>query len=64
MCDDLQTLIDHAEVIVIGSPGEDATRALARVSADQTVVDLTRGVAPSTRMIIPADEFSPAGINA
>src|SRR5581483_5560844 len=27
MCDDIETLIDHAEVIVIGRGGEDAARA-------------------------------------
>jgi len=42
MCDDIETLIDHAEVIVIGRGGEDAARALELCRADQTVIDLTR----------------------
>ena len=64
MCDDLQALIDHSEVLVIGSSGEDAKRALAMAHADQTIVDLTRGAVPAARMIIPADEFSAAEISA
>ena len=43
MCDELETLVEHSEVIVIGSPGEDANRAVAQCRADQIVVDLTRG---------------------
>jgi len=43
MCDDIEALITHAEVLVIGSPGDDAVRAVARGRRDQIVVDLTRG---------------------
>jgi GDP-mannose 6-dehydrogenase len=43
MCDDIETLIAHAEVVVIGSPGHDAVRAVAECRPDQIVVDLTRG---------------------
>jgi GDP-mannose 6-dehydrogenase len=43
MCDEIESLISDAEVIVIGSPGEDAARALAQCRPDQIVVDLTRG---------------------
>jgi GDP-mannose 6-dehydrogenase len=43
MCEDIQTLVDDAEVLVIGSPGKDATSALAMRRPDQIVVDLTRG---------------------
>ena len=43
MCDDLATLIADAEVIVIGSEGEDAVRVLAQCRPDQTIIDLTRG---------------------
>ncbi len=53
MCEDIETLVDDSEVIVIGSSGEDAERAIARCRPDQTVVDLTRGLvrraASSTR---------------
>lgn len=43
MCENIETLIGEAEVVVIGSPGEDAARALAQCRPDQSVVDLTRG---------------------
>ncbi|PYQ33892.1 MAG: GDP-mannose dehydrogenase [Acidobacteria bacterium] len=43
MCEDMESLLAHADVVVIGSPGEDATRALAQCRSDQIVVDLTRG---------------------
>jgi GDP-mannose 6-dehydrogenase len=42
MCEDMETLLAHAEVVVIGSPGDDAVRALAQCRADQIIVDLTR----------------------
>jgi GDP-mannose 6-dehydrogenase len=45
MCDDIETLVEDAEVLVIGSTA-DAARALALSRSDQTVVDLTRGVVP------------------
>jgi GDP-mannose 6-dehydrogenase len=44
MEDDLDRLLAHAEVLVIGSPGEDTARALARVGPATRVVDLTRGM--------------------
>jgi GDP-mannose 6-dehydrogenase len=43
MCEDIETLVKDAEVIVIGGPGDDARHALARCRPDQVVVDLTRG---------------------
>jgi GDP-mannose 6-dehydrogenase len=46
MCDAIETLIEHSEVIVIGSPGEDAARVLAQCRPDQTIIDLTRAVVP------------------
>ncbi len=45
MCDDAKALLEHAEVVVIGSPGEDAARALAGVGPAHVVIDLTRGAA-------------------
>jgi GDP-mannose 6-dehydrogenase len=45
MCDDLQALMAHAEVVVIGSAGPDAERALAALGPGHAVVDLTRGAA-------------------
>jgi GDP-mannose 6-dehydrogenase len=52
MCEDIETLVDEAEVVVIGSPGEDAARALAQVRPDQVIVDLTRG---AVRPAVSAD---------
>jgi GDP-mannose 6-dehydrogenase len=43
MCEDLETLLNETEVIVIGSPGEDATRTLAQCRPDHLIIDLTRG---------------------
>jgi GDP-mannose 6-dehydrogenase len=43
MCDRLEDLLNHAEVLVIGNDGEDARRCLAAARPDQIVVDLTRG---------------------
>ncbi len=43
MDDDLQTLVEQAEVLVLGSPSEEAVRALAAAGRGQVVVDLTRG---------------------
>ena len=45
MCERVEAVLDHAEVIVIGSPSAEAARALAAVRPDQAVVDLTRGAA-------------------
>ncbi len=44
MCNDTEELLAHAEVIVIGNAGQEATEVLRGVSSQQTVVDLTRGV--------------------
>jgi GDP-mannose 6-dehydrogenase len=43
LCDDVEHLLDHAEVLVIGSSTEDAAKALSLVPPDCVVVDLTRG---------------------
>lgn len=43
MCEDLATLLDHADVLVIGNAGEEAARALAAAGPDHIVIDLTRG---------------------
>jgi GDP-mannose 6-dehydrogenase len=42
MCSDVKALVDHADVLVIGSSSDDATRALAHARPDQTIIDLTR----------------------
>jgi GDP-mannose 6-dehydrogenase len=45
MCDDVETLLDRAEVLVIGGVCEDAARVLEEAGPDQVVIDLTRGAA-------------------
>lgn len=44
MCDDTEELLAHAEILVLGSAGEEATEVLRGATSQQTVVDLTRGV--------------------
>jgi len=43
LCEDVATLVEHAEVLVIGSANEDAAHALDLADPSTTVVDLTRG---------------------
>jgi GDP-mannose 6-dehydrogenase len=43
MCEDLDTLLAHAEVLVIGNATGDAAPALAAAGPNQVVIDLTRG---------------------
>jgi GDP-mannose 6-dehydrogenase len=45
MCDDVETLLEHADVLVIGNDDADDRRALGATRPDQVVIDLTRGAA-------------------
>ena len=45
MCDDAKALLEHAEVVVLGSTSEEAVQTLERIEG-RAVVDLTRGVLP------------------
>lgn len=45
MCSNTEELLSHADVAVIGGSGQEATDVLDDVTPQQTVVDLTRGVA-------------------
>ncbi len=45
MCDDVETLLERTEVLVIGGVSQDAARALEEAGPDQVVIDLTRGAA-------------------
>jgi GDP-mannose 6-dehydrogenase len=45
MCSGVEALLAHAQVLVIGSGGEDAAETLARAGDEHVVVDLTRGAA-------------------
>jgi GDP-mannose 6-dehydrogenase len=42
LCDDPEDLVEHAEVLVVGSRGPEADAVLARTTARHQVVDLTR----------------------
>jgi GDP-mannose 6-dehydrogenase len=44
LSDDVDSLIAHAEVLVISARSDDAAQALAAARPDQVIVDLTRGV--------------------
>ena len=46
LCDSAEALVAHAQVLVIGSPGADASRVLAAATPDHIVVDLTHGSVP------------------
>ncbi|HVH32328.1 MAG TPA: UDP binding domain-containing protein, partial [bacterium] len=43
MCESVEAVLEHAEVLVIGSASAEAARAFAAARPDQAVVDLTRG---------------------
>ena len=45
MCEDVPTLLEHAEVLVVGNDDEQARQALSAPRADRIVIDLTRGLA-------------------
>ena len=45
MCDDVETLLEHAEVLVVGNDDAPTRQALAAPRADRVVIDLTRGLA-------------------
>ena len=55
MCDDVPALLADAELLVIGSAGEDAARALEEAGPDRAVIDLTRGaVGPAKTAAVEA----------
>jgi GDP-mannose 6-dehydrogenase len=43
MCESVEVLLAHAEVLVVAMPTEEATQALAGTGPDHIVIDLTRG---------------------
>ncbi len=47
MCESLEAVLGHAEVLVVGNGGEEARRGLASARPDQAVIDLTRSVGRS-----------------
>jgi GDP-mannose 6-dehydrogenase len=52
LCEDVQTLVEHAEVLVVGSPTEHAQRAMATAKKDTVVIDLTRTATRSARAAV------------
>jgi GDP-mannose 6-dehydrogenase len=44
MCETVEDLLEHAEVLVLGNADADAADALAGATAKHTVIDLTRGI--------------------
>jgi GDP-mannose 6-dehydrogenase len=44
MCETVEDLLEHAEVLVLGNADADAADALAAATAKHTVIDLTRGI--------------------
>src|SRR5207237_3064467 len=68
MCDDLDTLVQDVDVLVIGGHSADAERAIALRRENQDLVDLTRATArtASNKRAAPPrvaslDELLPAG---
>jgi GDP-mannose 6-dehydrogenase len=43
MCDDVDDLVNYAEVLVVGSNDRDAATLIEKAGATRTVIDLTRG---------------------
>jgi aryl carrier-like protein len=41
LCEDVETLIDQAEVIVVGNRSSEAMEVLRRARSDHIIVDLT-----------------------
>ena len=65
LSDSVETLVAHAEVLVLGNGSDEAARALAAADARHVVVDLTRGAArrrPPARagLPVPHREAEPA----
>jgi GDP-mannose 6-dehydrogenase len=43
LCDSVECVVEHADVLVFGIAGQDAAKVLAAARSDQTIIDLTRG---------------------
>jgi GDP-mannose 6-dehydrogenase len=59
LCDDVECVIEHAEVLVVGSATPDAVKALGLIGPECVVVDLTRGAVYEGR---PARAEQPAAV--
>jgi GDP-mannose 6-dehydrogenase len=49
LCDDVECVVEHAEVLVVGCATPDAVKALGMIGPDCTVIDLTRGAVYDSR---------------
>jgi len=49
LCEDVETVVRHAEVLVIGSANEDVATAMAAAGVGVVTIDLTRGMARPAR---------------
>jgi GDP-mannose 6-dehydrogenase len=49
LCDEVDDLVAHSEVIVLSAKSKDALRAAELARPDQVIIDLTRGAMPFTR---------------
>ena len=45
MCEQMDSLLGHAEVLVIGNDNPEIRQALGKIRPEQLLVDLTRGAA-------------------
>jgi GDP-mannose 6-dehydrogenase len=63
MCESVEEILAHAEVLVIGNGGEQASQVLAGAAAHHLVVDLTRGSLPrpAAGATAIAERAAPAG---
>ena len=50
MCETVEELLAHAEVLVIGNADTEAAAALAAASANHIVIDLTRGIVQKSKI--------------
>jgi GDP-mannose 6-dehydrogenase len=60
LCDNVDVLIAHAEVLVFGATGADAARVMAAVTDGHTIVDLTHGAL--TKQVERAAELAAAEV--
>jgi GDP-mannose 6-dehydrogenase len=61
LCDDVESLVEHADVLVIGSANTDAVKALGLIGPQCEVIDLTRGaVYEGQRRLDASEKAAPA----
>lgn len=60
LCDDVESLLAHAEVLVFGAPGAEARRVLAAADESHIIIDLTHGAIGYRPSAQPAAALTPA----